>query len=181
MVSQFSHFFECSLICFILWSPWQCLGRVVQLLVGLSFEHEGWQSPSLSCLLLCTSDAWSVPAALSISNKNGLPAMLCCEGRSLPRDTVEGEAESMMSCSWLSCPQRNKVQGKNNAPSQGFQKLPNTFGEGKGMQILQPTDECLNIILGSKWWLELYRKLSEACEGEGGLGWRNGIWGGKMS
>lgn len=84
MVSQFSHFFECSLIYFILWSPWQCLGRGVQLLVGLSFEHEGWQNPFLSCLLLCTSDAQSAPAALSIPDKN-----LCCEGRSLPRDTVE--------------------------------------------------------------------------------------------
>lgn len=84
MVSQFSHFFESSLIYFILWSPWQCLGRGVQLLVGLSFNHEGWQNPSLSCLLLCTSDAQSAPAALSIPDKN-----LCCEGRSLPRDTVE--------------------------------------------------------------------------------------------
>lgn len=138
MVSQFSHFFECSLIYFILWSPWQCLGRGVQLLVGLSFEHEGWQNPSFSCLLLCTSDAQSAPTAVSIPNKNQLPVMLCCKGRSLPRDTVEGEAENMMSCSWLSFPQRKKVQGKDSAPSQGFHKIPSTFGEGKGCEYYNP-------------------------------------------
>lgn len=93
-------------------------------------SNEGQQNPSLSCLLLCTSEAQSAPAAPSIPKKNRLPAMLCCKGRSLPRGTGEGEAESMMSCSWLSFPQRKKVQGQNNAPSQGFYKIPSTFGEG---------------------------------------------------
>ena len=95
-MSQFPRFFKSAL-----WFTFSCdphgsasVGEV-QLLVGLAFEHGRQQNPSLSCLLLCTSDAQSMSAVLSIPNKNQLPAMLRCEGRSLSRDAVEGEAERM--------------------------------------------------------------------------------------
>ncbi|XP_010280695.1 PREDICTED: sine oculis-binding protein homolog [Phaethon lepturus] len=44
-------------------------------------------------------DAQSISAALSTPNKNRLPTVLRCEGRSLSRDAVEGETEGMTQCS----------------------------------------------------------------------------------
>lgn len=127
VVSQFSHFFECSLVCFISWSPQQCIGG----------GYSCWLVYPLS---IRVDKMLPFPASFYVQVMHRVRLLLwasqtrpgflqgCAVTVSLPRDTVEGEAERMMSCSWLNFPQREKVQGKNNAPSQGFHKIPKERG-----------------------------------------------------